>query len=123
MCRFHRVSTQPRHRASELALVFVGGALGGTFRFLLGTALQGHEFQFLPNSLLLNSIGAFLVGMSAEMIIRSQSKLGWLRPFLGAGFCGGYTTLAVFTPEAVRLANRGQYAEAGLYIAMSVILV
>ena len=61
-------------------------------------------------------IGALLAALAA----RSAEPL-WVRPFLGVGVLGGYTTYSAFAAEVVGLVDDGAAAVAVGYVLASVL--
>ncbi|MDN4478250.1 CrcB family protein [Demequina sp. SYSU T00039] len=79
-------------RARELALVLVGGTLGGAARIAVGE-LFPHLAATLPwDLLLINVIGSAGLG-AAVAYSRSQGPLPYF-PAIGPGFFGGFTTFS-----------------------------
>jgi CrcB protein len=104
---------QPIHlRPSMLAVVLVGGAIGTAARE--GLALAIHPVGGLPLAILLiNVVGAFVLGVLLEALARRGPDVGrrrLVRLAVGTGFCGGFTTysaLAVGTAELLRSGTTG----------------
>ena len=92
-------------------LVGLGGAIGGTVRYLLSVAvipaLIGNP-AFPLATFLANISGAFLIGIVFGISERGYLPTkGW--SFLVIGILGGYTTFSTFTFEALELFMHGQY--------------
>lgn len=105
---------------STVALVALGGAIGAAFRYLAGIGivrLTGHH-DFPVAILSVNVIGSFLMG--AFVVAAAQRGLTHLGPFVATGILGGFTTFSAFSLETVALIERGQTAQAALYVALSV---
>jgi fluoride exporter len=104
---------------SSLGLVMLGGALGAGARYLASlacAALLGAAFPW--GTLAANLIGGFLMGVLIAGPLSAQPH--WIA-FLGVGVLGGFTTFSSFSLETLRMLERGAWAEAGLYIAVSVV--
>ncbi len=91
-------STQPG-LSGLLVVIAVGGALGSLGRYGLGRALP-HGPESIPvSTLLVNIVGSLLLGV----IVSARPHDPWLRPFLGTGVLGGFTTFSAFALETDRL--------------------
>jgi CrcB protein len=98
-----------------------GSAVGGVSRYLLGGYVQRLSGGTFPlGTLLINVTGSFLLGLISRYALDSAAISAEVRGLLTIGFCGGYTTFSSFSLEAVRQLEDGDYARAGLYIALSV---
>lgn len=100
----------------HLGLVLLGGMAGTAAREALSLALPG--IGGLPTTILLiNIVGAFLLGLLLESLLRSGPDDGarrTLRLLLGTGFCGGFTTYSAFAVDAIGLFDdRGAGADPG----------
>ncbi|MDN5755618.1 MAG: fluoride efflux transporter FluC [Arthrobacter sp.] len=91
----------------HLGLVVVGGMVGTAAREGLTLAVPG--INGLPTTILMiNIIGAFLLGLLLESLLRAGSDEGprrIMRLMLGTGFCGGFTTYSAFAVDALLLFN------------------
>ncbi|AOM84161.1 fluoride efflux transporter FluC [Salisediminibacterium beveridgei] len=73
--------------------VFAGGFLGTILRFLINQFTAGTMFP--AGTVVENITGSFLLGLvTGWIIIRHVSPV--LKEGIGAGFCGGYTTMSTF---------------------------
>jgi fluoride exporter len=85
-----------------LALVFAGGCAGGLARYGLGKLLPGTDGGWPWGVLTANTTGAFLLAGLLVTTGALSPAVVWLRPALGTGFCGAFTTMAavaVFVDE------------------------
>lgn len=107
---------------SNLISVAIGGAVGASLRYLTGIGvvrLLGHT-SFPIGIILVNVLGSFLMGVF--VVAAAHRGLTHLSPLMMTGFLGGFTTFSAFSLEAVTLYERGDLAQAALYIGLSVAL-
>jgi crcB protein len=100
--------------------VALGGALGAAARYLTGVGIA-RTFGvtgFPLGVLTVNVLGSFLMGVLA--VILARRGLTHLNPLLMTGLLGGFTTFSAFSLEAWTLWERGQPAQAALYVGLSV---
>jgi fluoride exporter len=98
--------------------VAIGGAAGSVLRHVIQSTFRLSAFPAFPaGTLLINLLGSFLIGLCAALAERGAP---WLRPWLMAGFLGGFTTFSAFSLENMRLIREGQ---AGLALAYALISV
>lgn len=103
-------------------LVFAGGGLGASVRFLLGTWIAERTAATFPwNTLAINVSGALLIGLLLGYLLNVQAAVGW-RLFLVVGVLGGYTTFSTFSLETVNLLRERSYLYAFGNIAASILL-
>jgi CrcB protein len=105
-----------------LGVVALGGAVGGVTRYSLGAVFRVPPIAFVTASFVLNSLGSFVVAAIIERLFPATTLRPALRTFLAAGFVGGFTTAAAFTPEVLRLIQQEEYDRAGLYAIASILL-
>lgn len=100
-------------------LVFVGGGVGSTVRYLLGRwvadASWAKEFPWVTFAI--NAVGSFALGVLA---VACANRPGW-RALLGVGVCGGFTTFSTFSVETLHLIQAGRPWAAGGYVGGSVL--
>ena len=103
--------------------IAAGSALGGVSRYLVGGMVQRIlDTTFPAGTLVVNLTGSFLLGLFLRYALETPTLTPELRAFLTIGFCGGYTTFSTFSYETFALLEDGQWARAGLYAALSVLL-
>jgi fluoride exporter len=103
--------------------IAAGSALGGVSRYLLGGMVQRIlDTTFPAGTLAVNLTGSFLLGLFLRYALDTPTLTPEVRAFLTIGFCGGYTTFSTFSYETVAMLEDGEWARAGLYAALSVLL-
>ena len=109
---------------SHLTLVFLGGGLGATSRWLLdGSIKRIFPVSAFPYGIfIVNMIGCFLIGILAGVLSRGKFGGMWLSPFLITGFLGAFTTFSSFTLHLVEHHLHRQWSLAVLYAALSVFI-
>lgn len=110
----------------ELALVggvALGGAIGTVARYGLGSFIQARVGLGFPvGTLVINVVGAFLIGVLLELSVEGLAMNPMARLLLTTGFCGGFTTFSTFSYETVRLVQEGEAPRAAAYVALSLLL-
>jgi CrcB protein len=101
--------------------IALGSAVGGVSRYLIGGAVQRLAAGTFPiGTLVVNLTGSFLLGMIVRYAWDSPGLTPELRAFLTIGVCGGYTTFSTFSYESIALLEDGAWAQALVYVALSV---
>mgnify|MGYP001210671217 CR=1 FL=1 len=105
-------------------LVGAGGAIGAMARHALSILVGRLWHGSFPLAILLvNIIGAIAMGLVIGLLARFMPA--WqqeARLFVAVGVLGGFTTFSSFTLDTVILLERGELAQAGLYVALSVVV-
>ena len=95
-----------------LAGLVVAGAVGAPARYLLDGFVQDHTEGVFPwGTFVINLTGSLLLGVITGAAMYHAFP-ATPKIWLGAGFCGAYTTFSTFTFETVRLLEEGAMAEA-----------
>jgi CrcB protein len=105
-------------------VVFVGAGIGGALRhavYLWMPRLLGTE-SFPFDTLAINVVGSFLMGVIAEYFVVRTGLRQHLRLFLTTGILGGFTTFSSFSLDAVHLWQHGKILAAAIYVIASVVL-
>jgi CrcB protein len=100
-----------------LVVVAVGGAIGSLARYGIAVALPHGRSELPVSTLLVNVLGCLLLGG----LVAGWPRARWVRPFLGTGVLGGFTTFSAFALETDRLLDRAPVV-AVAYVALSVLL-
>ena len=81
------------------------------------------EMTIFPvNTLLINLIGAFAIGLVAAAGSRYGAENSNLVLFLKVGLCGGFTTFSTFSLESLALIQEGRFLVFMAYAVSSVAL-
>ena len=103
-----------------LAVIAVGGVLGAEARYGVGR-LVTHSATALPwSTILINVTGSLLLGVLMG-VIETRGAHRLLRPFVGVGILGGYTTFSTFAVDTDRLLHAHRVAVACGYLATTVL--
>ena len=105
-----------RSQAPVLAVIAVGGGFGALARYGLALALPTHPGQFPWGTFVANVTGCFLIGVLMVLITEVWSAHRLVRPFLGVGFLGGYTTFSTYAVETRGLLAPGDVPVAFAYL-------
>jgi CrcB protein len=103
-------------RWDVLAVIAAGGVLGAEARYAVGVLLPHTGDAWPWSTLLINVSGCLLIGVLMVVIIELRAVHRLVRPFLGVGLLGGYTTFSTATVEALTLLTAGRPGAAAGYL-------
>jgi CrcB protein len=112
------------HRASgpgaaDIGAVAVGGGAGSVVRYLISAAFPaGHGFGWAIFAV--NVSGCFLLGLLMVYLLEVWPPRRLLRPLLGIGLLGGYTTFSTYAAAVMTLLTGGSPAVAVAYALGSI---
>lgn len=95
--------------AAVLCVVSAGGVLGAVARYEAGLAWPAREAHVPWTTLAVNVTGCALIGVLL-VLLGSVFAEQRLRPFLGTGVLGGFTTFSTYAVHIQRLIATGQPA-------------
>jgi CrcB protein len=93
-------------------LVFCGGGLGCSIRFIIYNLMQFNGISSLYGTLCVNIIGSFIIGILS--CHPSIDRLFWI-----VGFLGGFTTFSTLALDLHTLLNNKNNEMALIYTAIS----
>lgn len=111
-----------RRQWDVLAAVSAGGVLGALARYAVGLAAPPSPTGFPWGIFAVNVTGCALIGVLLVLVTEVWPGRRLLRPFLGTGVLGGYTTFSGYTVDIVRLVDAGAAGVATAYL-MGTLLV
>ena len=104
-----------------LAAVAAGGVLGSLGRYAAGLALPHAAGSFAWATFLVNVSGSFAMGVLVVWVLSMTEPHPWLRPFLGVGVLGGWTTFSSYALDVHSMVQEGHGLVAAAYLAGSLL--
>lgn len=109
-----------RGQAAITAAVAVGGALGALGRWMLQSLAPSVPGGFPTATFAINVSGCLLMGVLVVLVTEARESHPMVRPFLGVGVLGGFTTFSSFAVESHQLLTGRHVAAAGLYLLLTI---
>ena len=103
----------------EVLLIFLGGGLGSSFRWVINKLVPSDSFPY--STISVNLIGCLLIGIIAGYLLTNNTSKSEVYPLLVIGFCGGLTTFSAFALENYNLIKSNDFFNSILYITLSVV--
>ncbi|WP_217361347.1 fluoride efflux transporter FluC [Aeromicrobium stalagmiti] len=120
--RLRAVTSVLCERWDILGVIAAGGAAGAIGRGALLDAFP-HRLGELPwATVAINASGSLLLGVLMVVVVDVLPDQRLLRPFLGVGVLGGYTTFSTAALDVHELLRTGHVAVAAAYLVLSVSL-
>ena len=110
-----------RGRNDILLAIAVGGALGSLARWSLAEALPHGPRDFVWSTFTANVSGALALGLLMALMVDVLANTRLIRPFLGVGVLGGYTTFSTYMLDARTLLAEGRPWVALAYVAATLV--
>ncbi|MET7337882.1 fluoride efflux transporter CrcB [Nonomuraea sp. NPDC005650] len=107
---------------ATLAVISLGGVLGALARYGLGVAFPHPPGGFPWTTFAINVSGCLLIGMLMVAITEIWDAPAWVRPLLGVGVLGGFTTFSTYIVDAGRLLAAGAPRGALLYLVATPVM-
>lgn len=104
----------------ELAAIFIGGALGALARVGLDQAFPTTAGSWPWVTFAINITGSFLLAYLATRLEERLPQSAYLRPLLGTGLCGAYTTFATMQVETLKMLDHDRDGLAVAYASASI---
>ncbi|MBF6170894.1 fluoride efflux transporter FluC [Nocardia blacklockiae] len=106
-----------RSPAAVLLVIAVGGALGALARYGLARWWPTPAGGFPWATFVTNVTGCFLIGVLMVVVTDIRTAHPLVRPFLGVGVLGGFTTFSTYANEARALLRPETVAVSFAYLA------
>ncbi len=101
------------------AAIAAGAILGSEARLGLADLIPHGPSGFAWSTVLINVGGCLLMGVLMASLANLPRPHRLLRPFLGVGLLGGFTTFSTFSVDAERLVRAGRTGLAVGYVALT----
>jgi CrcB protein len=98
-----------------LAAVGLGGAAGAAARYGLGLVWPDGGTGFPWTTCAINVSGCLAIGVLLATLERLTAAHRLIRPALGTGFLGGFTTMSTYAEQTRALLAAGRWAVAAAY--------
>ena len=103
----------------QLALVFVGGGLGSSLRYIFAKYLNSYDTGIPYGTFAANILGSLLIGIILGLALKNETLSQNTVLFLATGFCGGFTTFSTFAYENHVFLKNGDFISFALYTIAS----
>jgi CrcB protein len=104
-----------------LGAISAGGVLGALARYGVATAWPHPGSGFPWSTFVINVTGCLLIGVLMVIVTEVLPHRRLVRPFLGVGVLGGYTTFSTYIVDIHRAASAGAPGVALAYLAATLI--
>jgi len=101
--------------------VAVGGLIGTGLRLACDLAFPHGDGDFPIETLLVNLVGAFVLGWLVGGLWTLPTMPTWIKAGLGSGVIGSFTTLSAVMASLIVLTGAGEAWLAALYLLVSVV--
>jgi CrcB protein len=102
-----------------LGAIAVGGALGALARYGIAELRPTVPGRFPLGTFAINVLGCLLIGVLMVLVTDVFTGRPLLRPFLGVGVLGGFTTFSTYANEIRGLLRPGSVPVAFAYLAVT----
>jgi CrcB protein len=112
-------SGAPRPSPTAVAAAFCGGSLGTIARYAFDLAWPEPDGSIPHTTNVINTSGAFLIGIVATILTRLAPDRRTLRAFVVTGLLGGWTTMSALAVDGARVGVRNGVVTATIAMALS----
>lgn len=110
-----------RGQGPVVAVVAAGGALGAAARHGAALAWPVADGGFPWPTLTVNALGCAAIGVLMVLVTEWRPTHPLLRPFLGTGVLGGFTTFSTYAVDIERLVDAGRLRTGLAYLALTLL--
>lgn len=107
-----------RQHADLLPAIALGGGAGALARWGVGQIVDGSPYPWA--TFLINVVGCLLIGVLMAFVLDVWAHRRYLRPLVGVGFLGGFTTFSTFVLETRGLVASSHPLLAVVYVVASI---
>ena len=105
--------------AALLATIATGGATGAAARYVIEATWPTPSGGLPVSTLAINVVGCALIGVLMVLSADVWSRQRLIRPFLGTGVLGGFTTFSTYTVDIQTLVAGDHADTALLYLGLT----
>ncbi|MFJ8626515.1 fluoride efflux transporter CrcB [Kitasatospora sp. NPDC093550] len=119
-----RVRNRPpvlRGQGPAVAVVALGGAIGATARYAAGLGWRTGPTAFPWTTLLVNVVGCAVIGVFLVVVTEGRQAHPLVRPFVGTGVLGGFTTFSTYAVDVRRLLESGRLGPGLAYLGLTLL--
>lgn len=110
-----------RGRGDVLAVIALGGAVGSTARYAVALLLPHAPDRIPWSTVTANLTGAFALALLMVFVNDVWPSNRYVRPLLGVGVLGGYTTFSTYMLDAHALAAAGAFGALVAYVLVTLV--
>ncbi|MGW6736508.1 fluoride efflux transporter CrcB [Streptomyces sp. NPDC055013] len=110
-----------RTQAPIIAVVALGGAIGATARYAVSLWWPAQPGGFPWATFWINVVGCAMIGVLMVIITEVRPAHRLVRPFVGTGVLGGFTTFSTYAVDIQQLVDSGQPRTGLAYLAATLI--
>jgi fluoride exporter len=104
-----------RARPDVLAVISAGGVIGASARYAIADRWPSEPGTFPWATFWTDLSGSFLLGLLIIVVLERFPPTRYVRPFVGTGVIGAFTTMSTFQVELALLLKDGHAGTAALY--------
>ena len=106
----------------HVLLVFLGGGLGSSLRYLISKHLNQLENSVALGTFTVNILGSLIIGIIMGLALKNDTPTSTLTLLVATGFCGGFTTFSAFALENYQFLKTGDITNFIVYTLGSIAL-
>ncbi len=110
-----------RELAAVLGVVALGGAIGSLLRYQATLIWPNPIGTFPTTVLLVNLVGCLVIGAFMVIITELRTTHQLIRPLVGTGVLGGFTTFSTYSLDILQLVRTGHPGQALGYLSLTAV--
>jgi fluoride exporter len=107
------------HPVEVLGVIAAGGVIGAEARYGIGLAWPHTATAWPWATFVENAAGSFLIGVLMVLIVELFDAHRLIRPFLGVGVLGGFTTFSTYAVDTLLLTDARRAGVAAAYLVLT----